>query len=214
MIQTFRLIALSALCLACFQEGSAQVNSNQSEPTARVEIGRFQTTFRLLRTDAVQSESRLTDDQIKSIKILHQNSRMASTSNSMRLNTQIREAADDEARKKAMSEIVANRFQMESTALEDVSKILSDDQMTRLKQLVFQNMGVEALGMKEIQAELALNDEQIGKMSDLVDAYRLMNPLNHSPEEVQNGRSEIERQAMSNLTDEQKAKWKKLLGQE
>ena len=56
----------------------------------------------------------------------------------------------------------------EDTALAAVSKALTADQLARLKELLVQDLGYNALALADVRAKLSLSDEQVERITSLV----------------------------------------------
>ena len=98
------------------------------------------------------------------------------------------------------------------SAWEDV---LTDDQRARYRELSLQRAGLRALAEDDVAEELGLSPEQAATIQEAIEAAR--------PQRGEGGfdreafmrlREEMNEKIMDVLTDEQKAKWEEMLGDE
>ena len=161
----------------------------------------------LLRSEAVQRELKLTDDQKESISKLGDNARAS-----------LKRVNGQERQKKAQE--LRNDWEVK------VSDILSDQQKVQLEEIVLQRMGAFAPANKDIAETLKLTDEQVNKIKELSDAFDKPAQAAFQPTVVVAGdsapasprdilpekRKETDEKIMTLLTSDQKASLKKMQG--
>lgn len=108
---------------------------------------------------------------------------------------------------------------------EAMKSVLSEEQITRLRQLDIQRQGAQALGRPDVAEKLGLTDEQKTKMREIQEAARpdfsaFGNLRDASPEErekvmseMRSKREKADADVMALLDTEQKAIWESLIGE-
>ncbi len=176
----------------------------------------------LLSNPSVQKELGLDDGQLASMGEMQQAMR-----NSMReAFSQLQGTPREEMREK-LQELMQ---ETNTKVMSQVEKILKPDQMKRLKQINFQQIGILGYGnSKEMQAALKLSDDQTEKLKQIredtqADVRELMQSLRGGGrggdrnafadlrKKSEALRTEAKTEAMDLLTSEQKTAWKELTG--
>ncbi len=100
-----------------------------------------------------------------------------------------------------------------------IKEVLSSEQMSRYKQLTRQARGTGSLADTDVSGELKLTPEQIGKLKELSDENDKRSTEFFKSMQGGGGRGnfeelrkEFEEKRLSVLTDEQRGKWKEMLG--
>jgi len=125
------------------------------------------TVFRALRSEAVQKELAITEDQKTKLTDLGE-----------KVSAATREAygggggfgGGDQSREEREKRMTEMREKSEKVIADNkpaLTAILSADQMSRLEQIVLQAKGGEALTEKDIQAKLMVTDEQKSKLASV-----------------------------------------------
>lgn len=158
----------------------------------------------LAMQQSVQIELKLSEDQAKRVTELSEKQR-----ESMR---GMRDLSPDERRKRIEETSKAND--------EALSKVLSADQMGRLKEIVLQRRGPSALADPKVAASLKLTDEQTRKVQSIAEDFRReMREIMESDdrrqarEKMRDLRTATDGKYTAVLTDEQKAQWKEMNGE-
>jgi len=164
----------------------------------------------LLRRTEVQTDLKLSEDQKKSLMAALE--KLAADNQGLR--DKLQNASDDERRK------LIGDFQAAQTKA--INAVLNADQQKRLRQVSLQQAGAAALADDpKVAEELKLTDEQKAKVRDL-----LMQQFDAVRQAFQGGagaaafdkadalRKETNEKAVALLTDEQKTRWKNLVGAE
>lgn len=113
----------------------------------------------------------------------------------------------DEDREKRFTEMRARAEEAVRKSDEQLAKILDAKQIERLNQLRLQREGLAAFGRPEVAKQLRLTDEQQEKIRELrTDPSAFFGP----PEQ----RQQVQDEVLATLTDDQRAKWKELIGKE
>ena len=159
----------------------------------------------LLSQESVRKELNLTEDQAKSASELNQKRRDSFGS--------LRDLGRDEARAK-----------MEERAKADekvVADLLKPEQLKRLKQIVWQQRGPQALSEPEVATALGLTDEQKTKAkaiqekswADGRELFQGGGDRQGAWQKAEDLRKKAGEDLTALLTDEQKTKWKDLTGE-
>ncbi len=165
----------------------------------------------LLRSEQVQEEINLTEEQKKAIEEYR-----AAQREGMRGQWQGFRDASPEERREAMEKMREQMAERAAKAREELAKILKPEQMKRLAQIRAQQQGVRLLLREEIQSLLGLTDdqkEQLGKIAD--EAREKMQEMFHAArgeggergqlrEKMKEMRADIQAKSMAVLTTEQK----------
>ncbi len=110
----------------------------------------------LLRSEVVQKDLNLTDEQKESITKLQEKARDA---------FQGLQGASPEERRTKMQEL-------QKEQQEQVTKILDDKQRARFKEITLQGAGPLALANKEVAESLKLTDDQTNKIKGLMEDFQ------------------------------------------
>lgn len=120
--------------------------------------------FTAIRAESVQKELTITDEQKTKLTALGEEVQTAMRGMSpMREQGAERPSAED--REKQTAEMRTKMDKLMAEKKPALAAILSAEQMTRLDQIVLQSKGGEALTETEIQAKLAVTDEQKAKIA-------------------------------------------------
>jgi Spy/CpxP family protein refolding chaperone len=196
-----KLVCLSAfaavMMMACIV--SAQDRPRQGGPGR---MGMMGGGGRILRNEAVQKELNITDEQKKKLEeVLSAGGRGPGGGRNFQ------DMSDDE-KAKAREEMEKRSAEQEKK----INEILNDKQQARYKQLRLQAAGAMAFMGEDLQKELGITEEQQGKIRDA------MRELRESMQGAQSGErsgmgEKMNAKVMEILTDEQKAKYKTLIGE-
>jgi Spy/CpxP family protein refolding chaperone len=164
----------------------------------------------LLGIEDVRKELKLTDEQTKKLDEFRKKQQ--------EMFSGMRDLSAEERRKK-MQEMQSKMQEMNK----EVTAMLTPEQSKRLKQLQLQAGSVmQALNNEEVKKELNLTSEQTDKIKAIADDMRAqMNELRQGgggdrqemAKKSEELRKSTETKVMGVLTDEQKAKWKELMGE-
>jgi hypothetical protein len=163
----------------------------------------------LLRMPEVQSELKITDEQKTKLMDVGQKAQASI----QELREKLQNAAPEERQK-----VIAD-FQAEQTKA--VNAVLNADQQKRLRQLQLQQEGPIAAARPDVATELKITDEQKTKIQGLMQS--MQEQLRQifqggagadARAKVQQLRKETGEKVAALLTDEQKGKWKTMLGAE
>jgi Spy/CpxP family protein refolding chaperone len=174
----------------------------------------------LLRTEQVQKELELVDDQKAKIKEMGDKA-MAK----MREGMGDREAMSklsDEERKTRFAEMRKKMAAQAEETKKEIEEILLPHQIERLKQITLQLRGVAALEEKETQEAIGVTSEQLDKMKSIREAAMekgrtLMEGLRDGTDQERRAKfqefgKQIQEEVMGVLTSEQKEKFEKMKG--
>src|SRR5260370_2616922 len=109
----------------------------------------------MLRSEVVQQDLQLTDEQKESITKLQEKARESFSG---------LQGLSDEERRTKMQELRKDQE-------EKIAGILNDKQKARLKEIGLQQAGAMGLANKEVAESLKLSDDQVNKIKDLTEAY-------------------------------------------
>lgn len=165
----------------------------------------------LVRSESIQKELQLTDEQIKKLENVLQEM----VPNRDAFFNRMREAQTDEERNKVREEIRAESERLRKAGEAKMLALLNEKQVTRLKQLQLQSAGYRQLSDEETAKELQLTEEQKKKIQELEEqrseARRELG-RRASSEERDKVQQEFDQKIESVLTKTQQAKWKQMLG--
>ncbi len=179
-------------------------------PSGRSFFGRGGGMAGTAREPDVQKELRLTDEQIRQIDEISEQSRAASRELFSQFGD-LREASPEE-RDARMAEI---RKQMEARQRETDLKlkpILSAEQFARLEQVTLQRAGASALLQSQMVADLKITDEQQGKLREVLEARFEGDRSQMTAEGFQKWREERDAKALALLTEDQRKAFDAKLG--
>jgi len=169
----------------------------------------------LLGNASVQKELKLDDTQVEKAKEVAEKAREKMTE--MRETLQ---GLDQEERRTKQAELTK---EMNESTLKAVGAFLKAEQVTRLKQISYQQRGLQAFSDPEIAKKLNLTDSQKSDIQaisqETMESSRGLFSQNSTPEERAEGMkkfAEIRKAALTKvetkLNDEQQKTWKELLG--
>lgn len=163
----------------------------------------------LLGQESVQKELKLTDEQIKKAESVREKT--------MAMMQEIRQNAQGDREQMAKKMLELNQQTDKS-----VAEFLKPEQVKRLKQITLQQTGVRAVANPEVAAALKVTDEQKQKIQDLqmANATKMRELFQGAGGDFAEMRKKMEEfnktaneQFMGLLTEEQKTKWKELIGE-
>lgn len=169
----------------------------------------------ILMNEERRAELKLTDEQVEKLQELGKD--LAPDREKMtEIFGKMRDASDDE-RAEIRKEVAKLTEDMAKKADEGVAKILDEAQYKRVKQLALRAGGVRLITTDENAKALGLTDEQKEKINAIMRENRGQGGgggQRMSREERAKQREELEEKVTAELTDEQKSKWKEMLGPE
>jgi Spy/CpxP family protein refolding chaperone len=228
MFKSLRVLAVGSAVLAMVALGSL-AQGQEAKPGGRGP-GRFGPGFggpgmsqspamlwgMLLQQEVVGKDLELSDSQKAELKEMAEKA-MASMRGGMpdreamaKLSDEERRARFDEMRKKMEARLAEGKAQIE--------KILTADQIERLRQIAVQVRGTMALDDKEVQDELGIKDDQKAKLREIRAAQmkKMFRPPGEQPqggrERFQAMRKEFDAEILAVLTEEQKQKLEDMKG--
>jgi hypothetical protein len=174
----------------------------------------------VLLNKGVQKELKLSDDQIKEATAIALGFRATFAKG---LDTLRREIADEEERARQTRQLVRDLYAATATKLKDV---LSDKQVTRLKQIDLRRRGIVAFEAPSVQSALKLTDAQKAELRALWQDARAERPTfraflaanpDATPEKWMEVVKAFNDRAMARmlkvLDARQRAQWSEMLGQ-
>lgn len=177
---------------------SAQDRPRQGRPGGRMGMG----SAMLLRAEAVQKELNLTEEQVTKLE-----ESLAPPRNQGGQRRSFQDMTAEE-REKAMEEFAARTAEQEKK----IAEVLDEKQVARLKQIRLQASGVMAIVGDELAKELSITEEQTGKiraaMRELRESMR-----DAGPAAFGEMGEKMNAKVMEILTEDQKAKYKEMLGE-
>lgn len=122
----------------------------------------------LIRTEQVQKELKIADEQKEKVDAL-----VASHREKSRGGVSFRNFRDltQEERQKAFKEMQEKREKLNKESAKALAEILNKEQSTRLSQIQLQQKGVQALAGKDLQKKLKLSEEQTKGIASAVEDY-------------------------------------------
>jgi Spy/CpxP family protein refolding chaperone len=159
----------------------------------------------LLRNEAVQKELSITDEQMTKLKEVIEVPRGEGANR-----PNFRDMSEEE-REKALEEMAKRTAEQEKK----IAEILDEKQVARLKQVRRQVSGATGIvNDEELAKELSLTEEQTSKIRQTVQTLReSMRELGGGGGGFAEVREKMNAEVMKVLTDDQKAKYKELLGE-
>jgi Spy/CpxP family protein refolding chaperone len=179
----------------------------------------------LLRSEAVQKELKLSDEQRELIRELADEVRTKIREQFSGFDFRKLRDMSDQERQKLFEEGRRKMELIAKEAEETLELVLEPHQLKRLKQLQLQREGVFAIGRPDIAKQLGLSEQQIAKVRELIESLR---PDREKMREVfrqgrdavrkyfaerEERRKEAEKQILELLTPEQRKKWEGLIGE-
>lgn len=170
----------------------------------------------ILMDEERRAELKLTDEQVEKLQELGKD--LAPDREKMtEIFGKMRDASDDE-RAEIRKEVTKLTQDMAKKADDGVAKILDEAQYKRVKQLALRAGGVRLITTDENAKALGLTDEQKEKINGIMRENRGQGGggggQRMSREERAKQREELEEKVTAELTDDQKTKWKEMLGPE
>jgi len=184
----------------------AQERQRQRQPGRMGMMGFGANTGRLLRAESVQKELNITDEQMTKINEALEAGRPGA---GQRPNFQ---DMTDEERTKFREEMEKRSAEQDKK----INEILNEQQQKRLKQIRVQLMGAFAFSDEQVGKDLAITDEQRDKIREAFGEIRDAMQDVPQGERAARGREMTEKmnaKVMEILTDEQKAKYKEMVGE-
>jgi len=173
----------------------------------------------LLRSEKVQKELELVDDQKAKLKEVGEKA-MARMREAFSGGGDFRNMSDEQRRAR-MAEFQKKGQELAEQTKKDIAEVLLPHQVERLDQIALQVLGVQALADKEVQESLGLTEDQKQQMQkareEVGEKIRAMfapgaeRPENPG-ERMQSLRKEAEEKVSAVLTAEQKEKFEKKKG--
>lgn len=199
-----RRLARFALVLAVVAMAASPVLA-QRPPGGFGGFGGFDTDqLTLLTQKSVQDELKLSEDQVKKITELAEKQRI-----SLR-----------DSRKLSREEMQKKREELAKANDKAVAEILKANQLKRVKQITLQQRGAESFGDAEVIEALKVTKEQKDKIKTIEeDIQKDMRGLfqggnwQEGLKKMEGLRKETTEKLLKVLTDDQKAKWKELIGE-
>ncbi len=198
-----RVVFLSAFAAVLLMSlaAYAQDRPRQGGPGQRMGMGMGGSSAMLLRSEAVQKELGVTEEQVKKIQEL------AAAGRPQRGERPDFQNMTNEERQKARQEAQERAAEQEKK----INEILNEKQQARLKQIRLQVAGPMAIASEELAKELGITEEQQGKFRALREELR---PApGQGAARGAGGREQMTAKVMEILTEDQKAKYKELLGE-
>ncbi|MCA9069719.1 MAG: hypothetical protein KDA84_12385, partial [Planctomycetaceae bacterium] len=161
--------------------------------------------FRLLSSERVQGELKLTDAQLDQIKKLEEEFENAQQEQPR---TQFPE--DPEERAKFFADFRKRQETRNAEAMLKVKAALQDNQFERLSQLRYRNLGTRAFENDDLATSLKLSDDQKAKISQLIgDSSSALMQLGRraSREEREKVTTEWNDKILAVLSNDQKTQW-------
>jgi len=174
-----------------------------AQPPRGAQLGRGGMTLTgLLAQESVQKELKLSDEQKAKVKDIADKQRESFRG--------LRDLSTEELMAEIQKQIKENE--------EALSGALGADPMTRLRQISLQVRGAAAFSDPTVVSALSLTDEQQAKVKAIQDeaqqARRAFDPdqLEESRARIEAARKAAREKTQELLTEEQKTKWKELIG--
>jgi hypothetical protein len=203
-------LAVIALWALSFQKAAAQVPPDQQRKDVVEALGPPFIVFR----EKVLDELKVSDDQREKLmqRVMEQIMETGPFLESLPKTGEERDTKLKEHRKNAHEKLA-----------KDLKEMLQPAQLTRLRQVTFQQEGSFALGQEDVRKELKITQEQLMKFKAVVeDLQSKVQPLikeaqsGGNPEEIRPKiealRKDHAKQLEAVLTDTQKMQWKEMLG--
>jgi len=153
----FVMVGVVALSAASFGQGRGPGMFGGGQPGGAAANPSF-----LMQREDVRADLKITDDQKAKLQDLQDGMRQQF------MDAFQTAGQDQEARTKAMAGIMKK-------ISEDMNKILTDAQQTRLKEIAIQITGSQAAAVPDIQKALGITDDQKAKIADLATRQQAAN---------------------------------------
>jgi hypothetical protein len=123
----------------------------------------------LLRSEQVQTELKLGQDQLAAINTLTEKARQQSRE----LFSAMRDLSDDERRAKR-EELRSKQQALQADMRKQLETVLNEAQLKRLDEITLQVRGIGALADSEFSSKLSITDQQKQSIDDIIEAQRDM----------------------------------------
>jgi Spy/CpxP family protein refolding chaperone len=189
----------------------------------------------VMSNKALQEEIKITDEQKEKLKGLSEKLTAASKKRGESFKEKFADAQGDKDKLKEIFTAMTKDGQKDQEeTIKEVEKLLTSEQVKRLKQIDRQRGGVGGFLKEDVAKDLDLTDSQKGKIKSVVEEYRNdVKEIQKSSggtfkdgkfsfdkekfEESQNKQKKLTKAAMGDiediLTDDQRKKWKDLIGE-
>ncbi len=172
--------------------GGQAIGGIAATPFGRASLDRLS----LIRIEQVQKELKVSDEQGEKVTALVESHREKTRS---KVNGQdIRKMSADE-RRKLFTELGAKRKKVSVESEKTLAEILTEEQSSRLAQIVYQQSGIRALDLPEVQKKLKVSEEQVKKLAD-VKKEQVTNRAELIRNAQQNGQRRTLRDAFAEMT--------------
>jgi len=167
----------------------------------------------LLGNESVQKELKLEDQQVEKCKELGEKVREKMTAARSQF-----EGLDQNERMTKMTELMR---EVNESTIKSATEVLKPEQITRLKQISYQQRGASAFSDPEIQKKLNINDSQKSEIQSIVQESRseiqsiiqdTQDDREARTKKIGEHRKQTLAKAEAKLNDEQQKTWKELLG--
>jgi hypothetical protein len=174
----------------------------------------------LLGMPTVQTELKLTDEQKTKVTEVQDSMRTKMQEAMSGIDFQGMMNMSPEERTKAQADMRKKTEPVTKDADEQAIKVLTPEQVDRVKQLQLQREGAAALSREEVAKKLGLKDDQIEKIKKLQET--LSQPPQFDPngdmqaqmQKMRDDRAKAQKDILAVLTEEQTTKWKEMQGKE
>ncbi len=176
---------------------------------------------RLLTIEEVQSELKLEEDVLEKAKAYAETSQAKAREESQLIRDQGLSDADMRAELASLSD------QMFAKDNEELAKLISAEQMKRLKQLMLQQIGISAVSRKEVGDAIGIKEEDRVALKKKIDEMNTANgekmremfsggnvDRDAAQKIMAENRKKLDETVLESLDDAQEAKFKELVGAE
>ncbi len=123
----------------------------------------------LLRSEQIQTELKLDEDQLAEIETFTEKARQQSRE----LFSGLRDLSDAERQAKR-EELRSKQQELQAGMRKHLEKVLSEAQVKRLDEITLQVRGISALANSDFSSKLSITDQQKQSIDDLIEAQRDM----------------------------------------
>lgn len=213
-----RLLALMALCVLVVATAQAQRGGGGFGG------GFAQSPAQLLANKSVQEELKLTDEQKDKLKTVGEKI-AADMKGAFAGGAKLGKDSSKEDREKAMAKFQEVMKENNAKAMKEIAPILKPEQLTRLKQIERQQMRMNLFTDAEFVKEVGITEEQKEKLKSISeesgkDSREIMSAVRAKEMDWKDGLKKVEavnkdamEKAMELMKDDQKAKYKTLVGE-
>ncbi|TWT49881.1 Bacterial type II/III secretion system short domain protein [Thalassoglobus neptunius] len=166
-----------------------------------------------VQNEATRVEINLTDEQLQQLQEISESG--GGRDQLGDLFGRMQNAESEDERNKIRDEMRQAMEAAREEQQEQMKKVLSEEQYSRLNQIVLHREGIQALGREDVQGDLEFSDAQKEQMEQLSDEYRDARRglgFNASPEDREQLQKDFEAKVQNLLTDQQKKQWEQKLG--